>query len=66
MFVLSAINARVIERFQATRRVGDARNRTSTWTLGLRKVLKRLKRWRRLEDDVKMLTESDGEPVGRR
>ena len=52
MFVLSAINARVMERFQATRRVGGA-------------VLKRFKQWRRLEDDVKMLTESGGEPVGR-
>jgi hypothetical protein len=31
----------------------------------LRHVLKRLKQWRRLEDDVKMLTESGGEPIGR-
>jgi hypothetical protein len=31
----------------------------------LRKVLKRFKQWRRLEDDVKMLTESGGEPVRR-
>jgi integrase len=27
--------------------------------------LKRFKQWRRLEDDVKMLTESGGEPIGR-
>lgn len=32
---------------------------------GLRQVMKRFKQWRRLEDDVKMLTESGGEPVGR-
>ena len=31
----------------------------------LRQVLKRFKQWRRLEDDVKMLTESGGEPIGR-
>ena len=31
----------------------------------LRRVLKRFKQWRRLEDDVKMLTESGGEPIGR-
>ena len=31
----------------------------------LRQVMKRFKQWRRLEDDVKMLTESGGEPVGR-
>ena len=31
----------------------------------LRPVMKRFKQWRRLEDDVKMLTESGGEPIGR-
>jgi integrase len=31
----------------------------------LRQVMKRFKQWRRLEDDVKMLTESGGEPIGR-
>ena len=31
----------------------------------LRQVLKRFKQWRRLEDDVKMLTESGGAPIGR-
>ena len=34
MFVLSAINARVIERFQATRRVGGASNRTVNMDVG--------------------------------
>ena len=42
----------------------------ATWTVNmdigaLRQVLKRFKQWRRLEDDVKMLTESGGEPIGR-
>ncbi len=31
----------------------------------LRQVLRRFKQWRRLEDDVKMLTEAGGAPVGR-
>ena len=31
----------------------------------LRQVMKRFKHWRRIEDDVKMLTEAGGEPVGR-
>ena len=63
---LSAISARVIEGFQAKRRVEGASNRTVNMDVGvLRKVLKRFKQWRRLEDDVKMLTESGGEPVGR-
>ena len=34
MFVLSAINARVMERFQAMRRVGDASNRTVNMDVG--------------------------------
>ena len=29
------------------------------------RCLKRFKQWRRLEDDVKMLTEAGGEPIGR-
>jgi integrase len=63
---LSAISARVIEGFQAKRRVEGASNRTVNMDIGvLRQVLKRFKQWRRLEDDVKMLTESGGEPVGR-
>lgn len=63
---LSAISARVIEGFQAKRRVAGASNRTVNMGVGvLLEVLKRFKQWRRLEDDVKMLTESGGEPVGR-
>jgi integrase len=63
---LSAISARTIEGFQAKRRVEGASNRTVNMDVGvLRKVLKRFKQWRRLEDDVKMLTEAGGEPVGR-
>jgi integrase len=63
---LSTISSRVIEGFQAKRRVEGASNRTVNMDVGaLRQVLKRFKQWRRLEDDVKMLTESGGEPVGR-
>jgi integrase len=63
---LSAITGRTILGFQAKRRVEGASNRTVNMDVGvLRKVMKRFKQWRRLEDDVKMLTESGGEPVGR-
>jgi len=63
---VSAISTRLIEGFQAKQRVEGASNRTVNMDVGvLRKVLKRFKQWRRLEDDVKMLTESGGEPVGR-
>jgi hypothetical protein len=31
----------------------------------LRQVMKRFKQWRRLEDEVRMLTESGSEPIGR-
>ena len=63
---LSAISSRVIEGFQAKRRLEGASNRTVNMDVGaLRQVLKRFKQWRRLEDDVRMLTESGGEPVGR-
>jgi integrase len=63
---LSAITARTIEGFQAKRRVEGASNRTVNMDVGaLRQVLKRFKQWRRLEDDVRMLTESGGEPIGR-
>ena len=60
-------HARVlIEGFQAKRRLEGAGNRTVNMDIGaLRQVLKRFKQWRRLEDDVKMLTESGGEPIGR-
>ena len=57
---------RMIEGFQAKRRLEGAGNRTVNMDIGaLRQVLKRFKQWRRLEDDVKMLTESGGEPIGR-
>jgi integrase len=63
---LSSITPRTIEGFQAKRRVEGASNRTVNMDIGaLRQVMKRFKQWRRLEDDVKMLTESGGEPVGR-
>ena len=63
---LSSIHRESIEGFQAKRRVDGASNRTVNMDVGaLRQVLKRFKQWRRLEDDVKMLTESGGEPIGR-
>ena len=56
----------MIEGFQAKRRLEGASNRTVNMDVGaLRQVLKRFKQWRRLEDDVKMLTEAGGEPIGR-
>jgi hypothetical protein len=55
---LSEISARVIEGFQAQRRVEGASNRTVNMD-----VLKRFKQRRRLEDDAKMLTESGGDPT---
>ena len=63
---LSAITREVLEGFQAKRRLEGASNRTVNMDIGaLRRVLKRFKQWRRLEDDVKMLTESGGAPIGR-
>ena len=63
---LSTITRRTIEGFQAKRRLEGASNRTVNMDIGaLRHVLKRFKQWPRLEDDVKMLTESGGEPIGR-
>lgn len=63
---LSSISRETIEGFQATRRVDGASNRTVNMDVGaLRRVLKRFKHWHRLEDDVKMLTESGGAPIGR-
>ena len=63
---LSTITARTIEGFQAKRRLEGASNRTVNMDVAsLRQVMKRFKQWRRLEDDVKMLTEAGGEPVGR-
>lgn len=63
---LSAITRKVIEGYQAKRRLEGASNRTINMDVGaLRQVLKRFKQWRRLEGDVKMLTEAGGAPVGR-
>jgi integrase len=63
---LSAITRELMEGFQAKRRLEGASNRTVNMDIGaLRRVLKRFKHWRRLEDDVKMLTESGGAPIGR-
>ena len=63
---LTAITRKVIEGFQAKRRLEGASNRTINMDVGaLRQVLRRFKQWRRLEDDVKMLTEAGGAPVGR-
>ena len=54
---------------RASRPSGDSRapaTARSTWTSErCVSVLKRFKQWRRLEDDVKMLTESGGAPIGR-
>ena len=63
---LSTITRKSIEGFQAKRRLEGASNRTINMDVGaLRQVLRRFKQWRRLEDDVKMLTEAGGAPVGR-
>jgi integrase len=63
---LSAISREMIEGFQAKRRLDGASNRTVNMDVGvLRRLLKRFKHWHRLEDDVKMLTESGGAPIGR-
>lgn len=63
---LTTITRKVIEGFQAKRRLEGASNRTVNMDVGaLRQVLRRFKQWRRLEDEVKMLTEAGGAPVGR-
>lgn len=63
---LTTITRKVIEGFQAKRRLEGASNRTVNMDVGaLRQVLRRFKQWRRLEDDVKMLTEAGGAPIGR-
>src|SRR5688572_4709225 len=60
---LSTITRKVIEVFQAKRRLKGSSNRTINMDVGaLRQVLRRFKQWRRLEDDVKMLTEAGGAP----
>ena len=63
---LTTITRKVIEGFQAKRRLEGASNRTINMDVGaLRQVLRRFKQWRRLEGDVKMLTETGGAPIGR-
>jgi integrase len=63
---LTTITRKTIEGFQAKRRLEGSSNRTINMDVGaLRQVLRRFKQWRRLEDDVKMLTEAGGAPVGR-
>ncbi len=63
---LSSVSRELIEGFQAKRRLDGASNRTVNMDVGvLRRILKRFKHWHRLEDDVKMLTESGGSPIGR-
>lgn len=63
---LTTITRKTIEGFQAKRRLERASNRTINMDVGaLRQVLRRFKQWRRLEDDVRMLTETGGAPVGR-
>ena len=63
---LTTITRKTIEGLQAKRRLEGAGNRTINMDVGaLRQVLRRFKQWRRLEDDVKMLTEAGGVPVGR-
>jgi integrase len=63
---LTTITRKVIEGFQAKRRLEGASNRTINMDVGaLRQVLRRFKQWRRLQDDVKMLTEAGGAPIGR-
>jgi len=63
---LVTITRETIEGFQAKRKLGGVSNRTINMDVGvLRQVLKRYKLWKRLEDDVKMLTEKGGPPIGR-
>lgn len=64
--LLSTITRESIEGFQARRKLDGVSNRTINMDVGaLRKVLKRYGHWRRLEDHVSMLSETQGAPVGR-
>jgi integrase len=64
--LLVTITRETIEGYQAKRKLDGVSNRTVNMDVGaLRQVLKRYKHWRRLEDDVTMLTEAGGEPIGR-
>ena len=63
---LSTITRESIEGYQARRKLEGVGNRTINMDIGsLRKVLKRYGHWRRLEDHVHMMSESQGAPVGR-
>jgi integrase len=63
---LTAFTREMIEGYQAKRKLAGASNRTINMDLGaLRQVLKRYRVWRRLEADVKFLTENGGSTVGR-
>src|SRR5919197_1736433 len=64
--LLSTITRETIEAFQARRKLDGVSNRTVNMDVGeLRKVLKRYGHWRRLQDHVTMLTETQGAPIGR-
>jgi hypothetical protein len=64
--LLSTITRETIEGFQSKRKLDGVSNRTVNMDVGaLRKVLKRYGHWRRLQDDVSMLSETEGPPVGR-
>jgi integrase len=64
--LLSTITRESIEGFQARRKLDGVSNRTINMDVGtLRKVLKRYGHWRRLQDHVSMLSETEGTPVGR-
>jgi integrase len=63
---LSTFTREKIEGYQQARRDAGKSNRTINMDIGaLRQVLRRYRHWRRLEDDVVMLTESGGAPIGR-
>ncbi len=63
---LTSISREMIEGFQAKRKLAGASNRTVNMDVGaLRQVLKRYRMWKRLEADVKFLTEHGGSTVGR-
>lgn len=58
--LLSTITRESIEGFQARRKLDGVSNRTINMDVGaLRKVLKRYGHWRRLQDHVSMLSETE-------
>jgi integrase len=63
---LTAITREMIEGYQAKRKLASKSNRTINMDVGaLRQVLKRYRIWKRLESDVKFLTEHGGSDIGR-